>query len=141
MPKAPQKAPELPDVLPAQVPGPKPPGTARLDQSSAGADRGAGSLERHHCRAGCAPGGHERQLHWHFSSRDEIVEAALDHWETERIDVIEGLREISDPTERLERLVTQIYKNRDRGALFAALQASSTDPRVEVGCDGPRSGG
>ena len=69
-------------------------------------------------------------FYWHFSSRDEIIEAALDHWETERIDVIEGLREISDPTERLERLVTQIYKNRDRGALFAALQASSTDPRV-----------
>ena len=69
-------------------------------------------------------------FYWHFSSRDEILEAALDRWETERIDVIENLREISDPRERLERLVTQIYKNRDRGALFAALQASSTDPRI-----------
>ena len=69
-------------------------------------------------------------FYWHFASRDELLEAALDRWETERIDIIERLREVSDPRERLEKLVSDIYRNRDRGALFAALQASATDPRV-----------
>lgn len=69
-------------------------------------------------------------FYWHFGSREEIIEAALDRWETERIDVIENLREISDPRQRLERLITQVYRNRDPGALFAALQASASDPRV-----------
>lgn len=69
-------------------------------------------------------------FYWHFDSRDEIIEEALDRWETERIDIIETLREIADPRLRLERLVTEIYRNRDRGALFAALQASGNDPRI-----------
>ncbi len=69
-------------------------------------------------------------FYWHFSSRDELIEAALDLWETERIDVIETLRDISDPRQRLEQLVGDVYRNRERGALFAALQASASDPRV-----------
>lgn len=69
-------------------------------------------------------------FYWHFTSREELIEAALDRWETERIDVIETLREIADPRLRLERLVTDVFRNRDRGALFAALQASASDPRV-----------
>lgn len=69
-------------------------------------------------------------FYWHFTSREELIEAALDRWETERIDVIESLREIGDPRLRLERLVTDVFRNRDRGALFAALQASASDPRV-----------
>lgn len=69
-------------------------------------------------------------FYWHFASRTELIEVALDRWETERIDIIERLREVSDPRERLEKLVSDIYRNRDRGALFAALQASATDPRV-----------
>lgn len=69
-------------------------------------------------------------FYWHFSSRDELVEAALDRWETERIDVIETLRELSDPQLRLERLISDLYRNRDRGALYSSLQASASDPRV-----------
>jgi AcrR family transcriptional regulator len=69
-------------------------------------------------------------FYWHFASRDELIEAALDRWEHERIDVIEMLRDISDPRERLERLLNDAYRNREIGALFAALQASASDPRV-----------
>lgn len=69
-------------------------------------------------------------FYWHFTSRDELIDAALDHWEHERIDVIETLRELSDPRDRLERLVSDAYRDRERGALFAALQASASDPRV-----------
>lgn len=69
-------------------------------------------------------------FYWHFASRDELLEAALDRWETERIDVIETLRDIADPRARLERLIVEIYRNRERGALFAALQASASEPRI-----------
>lgn len=69
-------------------------------------------------------------FYWHFGSREELIEAALDRWETERIDVIEGLREIADPRQRLERLISDSYRHGDRGRLFAALQASASDPRV-----------
>mgnify|MGYP000299428361 CR=1 FL=1 len=132
MPKAPQKKPRASRRVAASAGPPAPSRLGRQDWIKAAlhqiAEQGLLSVTI----AGLAAhlGVTSGSFYWHFSSRDEIVEAALDHWETERIDVIEGLREISDPTERLERLVTQIYKNRDRGALFAALQASSTDPRV-----------
>lgn len=132
MPKAPQKKPRVARRVAASSAPPAPSRLGRQDWIKAAlhqiAEQGLLSVTI----AGLAAhlGVTSGSFYWHFSSRDEIIEAALDHWETERIDVIEGLREISDPTERLERLVTQIYKNRDRGALFAALQASSTDPRV-----------
>jgi AcrR family transcriptional regulator len=69
-------------------------------------------------------------FYWHFASRDEIIEAALDRWEQERIDVLEELRAIVDPRERLQTLVRSVYVNRERGALFASLQASASDPRI-----------
>ncbi|HNN93096.1 MAG TPA: TetR family transcriptional regulator [Pseudomonadota bacterium] len=69
-------------------------------------------------------------FYWHFTSRDELLEAALDLWESERIDVLDALRDIGAPRARLERIVGEIYRDRGRGELFAALQASATDPRV-----------
>lgn len=69
-------------------------------------------------------------FYWHFASREELIEAALDRWETERIDIIETLRDIPSPRDRIERLILDLYRNRERGALFAALQASASDPRI-----------
>jgi AcrR family transcriptional regulator len=69
-------------------------------------------------------------FYWHFASRDEIIEAALDRWEQERIDRLEEMRAIADPRERLQTLVRAIYVNRERGELFASLQASASDPRI-----------
>ena len=70
-------------------------------------------------------------FYWHFASRDEIIEAALDRWEQDRIDTLEELRAIADPRERLQTLLRGVYINRERGALFAALQASASDPRIK----------
>ena len=69
-------------------------------------------------------------FYWHFSSRDEIIEAALDRWEQERIDVLEELRAIADPRERLMTMVRNVYIIKERGALFASLQASASDARI-----------
>jgi AcrR family transcriptional regulator len=69
-------------------------------------------------------------FYWHFASRDELIEAALDRWEQERIDVIEELRGIADPRERLLTIVRNVYVIKERGALFASLQASASDPRI-----------
>jgi AcrR family transcriptional regulator len=69
-------------------------------------------------------------FYWHFTSRDEIIEAALDRWEQERIDTLEELRAIVDPHERVQTIIRAVYINRERGALFASLQASASDPRI-----------
>jgi len=69
-------------------------------------------------------------FYWHFASRDELIEAALARWESERIELIETLLDIPDPRARLERLLLDVYVHRERSTLFAALQASASDPRV-----------
>lgn len=69
-------------------------------------------------------------FYWHFPTRDALIEAALDCWEAERVAVLNRLCDISEPQARLQHLVLDIYRNRESGALFAALQASASDPRV-----------
>ena len=48
-------------------------------------------------------------FYWHFRDRDDLVLAALAHWEVQETEsVIEGLDHLSDPRERLRHLLIGI---------------------------------
>lgn len=70
-------------------------------------------------------------FYWHFATRDELVEAALDMWERlGTTDVIEELNDIADPTRRLERLFERSFLDEFGGAADVNLLAEAGDPRV-----------
>jgi AcrR family transcriptional regulator len=50
-------------------------------------------------------------FYWHFRDRDELVREVLARWEVEETDeVIEGLESVSDPRQRVRRLLRVIHR-------------------------------
>lgn len=69
-------------------------------------------------------------FYWHFNSRDELVQAALELWEkvaTERI--IAELATIKDPRQRLRGLLDQIFREPKHLAVEAVILACADDAR------------
>jgi AcrR family transcriptional regulator len=69
-------------------------------------------------------------FYWHFADRDALLAAALAHWErshTER--VIEALEHVSDPRERLARLIGQVLAGGRSDRIHIAL-ATTKHPLV-----------
>src|SRR3954471_1179055 len=72
------------------------------------ADKGVAniSVERLARELGATKG----SFYWHFKDRPALVGAALDRWEHEYTDrIIERLSDVSDPRERLRRLLTSTF--------------------------------
>lgn len=70
-------------------------------------------------------------FYWHFASRDAVVTAALEEWErAESEAVIERVRVVRDPEERLRALTLAAFEDRAGGLRDAALSASAEDPLV-----------
>lgn len=72
-------------------------------------------------------------FYWHFSSRAELVAAALAAWEHRATDeIIARLEGLADPVERLELTLTAAMEDEgdEFGAIDAALLASAADPTV-----------
>lgn len=70
-------------------------------------------------------------FYWHFDNRDDLVERALSHWyEKDTVEVIELLKQSDDPRIRLRRLFIAAYEDRRSGMRYAALVASTDDPKV-----------
>ena len=69
-------------------------------------------------------------FYWHFKDRDDLIDAALQHWErentTELIPVAEAIR---DPAERLRHLFRDVYE-RLADRIEIALASGAADPRV-----------
>lgn len=70
-------------------------------------------------------------FYWHFENRDALIQAALEAWEQDQsTDVVSRYRGIPDPHRRLRVLMFAAFEDLENGLLFAALSASSEDPRV-----------
>ena len=70
-------------------------------------------------------------FYWHFENRDALIRAALEAWEQDQsTDVISRYQGIPDPNRRLRVLMFAAFEDVENGLLFAALTASSEDPRV-----------
>src|SRR3954471_16809595 len=72
------------------------------------ADKGTAnvSVERLARELGATKG----SFYWHFKDRPALITAALDRWEHEYTDrIIERLSDVSDPRERLRRLLTSTF--------------------------------
>jgi AcrR family transcriptional regulator len=71
----------------------------------------------------------------HFSSRDELIEAALESWEQSHAEEqIEQLRAIGDPAERLAAVLRMAAEFSQSGApsVHARLMGELDDPRVRA---------
>ena len=70
-------------------------------------------------------------FYWHFENRDALIQAALEAWEQDQsTDVVSRYQGIPDPHRRLRVLMFAAFEDVENGLLFAALTASSEDPRV-----------
>ena len=70
-------------------------------------------------------------FYWHFSDRDELVVAALEHWERENTtDLIPPLDAVADPVERLRTLFREVYEE-PADAIEIALASAPDEPLVE----------
>ena len=71
-------------------------------------------------------------FYWHFSNRDELIQAALEAWEQDQsLDVVTRYSAIPDPRRRLRVLLFAAFEDLENGLFFAALGASHGDSRVQ----------
>jgi AcrR family transcriptional regulator len=71
-------------------------------------------------------------FYWHFSNRDELIQAVLEAWEQDQsTDVVTRYAGISDPRQRLRVLLFAAFEDVENGRFFAALAVSSEDARVQ----------
>lgn len=64
-------------------------------------------------------------FYWHFRGFDDLVSAALRRWEARDRAVLDELRGIAAPRERLAALFAEAMKTPQAHALFVALSGSS----------------
>jgi len=71
-------------------------------------------------------------FYWHFENRDALVHETLRRWETDQTqDLFARFEGIDDPLTRLRILMFAAFEDIENGLFFAALSASSEDPRVQ----------
>lgn len=71
-------------------------------------------------------------FYWHFKSRDALIEETLRRWEAfQSQDVMIRYAGITDPVERMRILMFAAFEALEDGLVYAALSASSEDPRVK----------
>jgi AcrR family transcriptional regulator len=70
-------------------------------------------------------------FYWHFRTREALLLAALERWEqyVER-EVIDQIRAIADPRERLPELFRRVAHERDPHRVYAALLKALDHPQV-----------
>jgi AcrR family transcriptional regulator len=70
----------------------------------------------------------------HFTSRDELIKAALESWERGRGDTIERFRKMDDPAERLRQMLLEAVKFSQSGriSVHTVLLGELGDERVRV---------
>jgi AcrR family transcriptional regulator len=71
-------------------------------------------------------------FYWHFENRDALVHETLRRWEVDQTrDLIARFVCIDDPLTRIRILMFAAFEDIENGLFFAALSASSEDPRVQ----------
>ena len=67
-------------------------------------------------------------FYWHFANREALLVAALQLWEArETDDVLERVRQETDPRARIQRLITEVNASRRASRIHTAL-SSATKP-------------
>lgn len=67
-------------------------------------------------------------FYWHFANREALLVAALKLWEArETDDVLERVRQETDPRARIKRLITEVNASRRASRIHTAL-SSATKP-------------
>jgi AcrR family transcriptional regulator len=85
------------------------------------------AVERLAARLGATKG----SFYWHFADREELISEALGTWEREATDaLIEGLREVADPVERLQAGMVAGTELEEKEAPDVRLLPSASDPVV-----------
>lgn len=70
-------------------------------------------------------------FYWHFSTREALLQAALERWErSDEREVIAPIEAVADPRERLRELVRQVSQKRPSHAVFAALIKALDQPLI-----------
>ena len=71
-------------------------------------------------------------FYWHFPTRDALLKAALERWETQDTDNLFGLVEpITDPRERLGELFRRSGREAKSHAIYSALLRALDHPLVQ----------
>jgi len=71
-------------------------------------------------------------FYWHFPTRDALIHETLRLWELDQTQDVEiRMGGIADPRARLRILMFAGFEDLENGLFFAALCASSEDPRVQ----------
>lgn len=72
-------------------------------------------------------------FYWHFGSRSELLEAALERWEQRTTtEAVRALDAITDPRRRLELILTAAAQPPRSRSLYAALAEAADDPVVRA---------
>lgn len=70
-------------------------------------------------------------FYWHFSTREALLQAALERWERSDEGELEAaIAAASDPRERLRELIRQVSHKHPSHAVFAALIKSIDQPLI-----------
>jgi len=70
-------------------------------------------------------------FYWHFSSREDLVGAVLERWETISTEqVIARMDLIENPAQRLTSLLNHVLQHREASDVEISLLASARDPLV-----------
>ncbi|NLC61675.1 MAG: TetR/AcrR family transcriptional regulator [Gammaproteobacteria bacterium] len=71
-------------------------------------------------------------FYWHFPSRDALLQAALERWETGEQEAIFGaLEAITDPHERLRGLILMVASEMQTHVIYSALLQALDHPIVQ----------
>src|SRR5690606_37615555 len=69
--------------------------------------------------------------YWHFPTREALIQAALERWESsDERDVLLPTEAIADPRERLRELIRQVSLKRPSHAVLAALFRALDQPLI-----------
>lgn len=70
-------------------------------------------------------------FYWHFANRDALLTAALQLWEARETDeVLERVRQETDPRARIQRIVTEVNTSRRASRVYMALSNATSPPFV-----------
>jgi AcrR family transcriptional regulator len=70
-------------------------------------------------------------FYWHFSTREALLQAALERWERrDERDVLVPIEAVSDPRERIRALIREVSHRHPSHAVFAALLKAVDLPSI-----------
>lgn len=70
-------------------------------------------------------------FYWHFSTREALLQAALERWERrDERDVLAPIEAVSDPRERIRALIREVSHRHPSHAVFAALLKAVDLPSI-----------